>query len=175
MPTTTLTPIAVGSPDEWGLVGANKVDAVQDDDGDTSYVLSGDNGSVQAFTLSAPDWGTPPPGATLEIVSVTARSVAKQHESAGAAYRQQLALGASVVESGNLIVTITYATHQTPLARPGGGDWTAEDVEALVARLYGASAVNRRVRVTLLKVDVAFLWVGGSERPRSSALVQYIW
>lgn len=155
MSTTTLTCDATSTPDDWTLIGVSKPLAVATDDGDTTYIRSEEVDTVQAFTLSTPVFDLPF-GAVASVISVAVRSVAKQHEATGSSYRHQLAIASDVSESSILEVTDTYATATTPLARPGGGDWTVDDLDGLVVRVYAVSAVTRRVRVTLLVVDVEY-------------------
>jgi hypothetical protein len=145
---------ATSSPNAWILAaGANKVAAVLSDDGDSSYIRSGNSTTSQQYTIAAPQWI--PQAATIS--SVTLRATCKRSTNPNIDYQVAAVLGANR-SFGAVQRTAGNAYVQTSdvfTSKPGGGAWTLADLRQLQVLLQNLQAQD--LRCSELDVAVAYV------------------
>ena len=132
--TKLLLPFAIGTNNAWLLEGAaNKLAAVQTSDDATGYIRSNSSNLRQAFKI---DTTFPEKMAFIESVKIKGRCASDSGTAVSNRFRVYIN---GVSTDGALFsATTTWADFDSgALARPGGGDWTEDDL-----RLSGANALE---------------------------------
>lgn len=141
----------VAGTDNWALgAGSDKVSAVAlPHDDDTSYIVSTGSASVQEFS---PQPHSIPAGSRIVSVRVVRRH--KRDGASNGAFSTIIALGGFGTTGGSASSAASYTTATTAaLARPGGGDWTPDNILDVRIRFASTSANHTRITTAYLLVE----------------------
>lgn len=158
--TPAITPDATLTPDSWSLSGAaTKHEAVQTDDGDTSYIYGTANGQQQFFSVPTPSGLQD----HYQISSVTVSAVAKAMGGTNPTIKLSVRVsGVTDTSTSATVSTSSYSTVSRSFnSAPGKLSWNLSDLPNLevgveVGLLNGAT----EIRVTHLYVTVTYSSTG---------------
>ena len=171
MATQTRYPTGIGYTDGWTANTGSKVDAVQSNDGDTTYITR--SGNTQAFTYTAFDINA----SSIEKVSITA---VNKDVTIGTALRGFLRIGGVTYGwPGFATPDGVYEAHSVEwLTNPAAGSaWQEEDVEGTGSnplQQFGVNAyqVGYEVWVTELYITVTYTAAAGGTALATSINMQ---
>ncbi|MEM2759881.1 MAG: hypothetical protein QXN83_00450 [Nitrososphaerales archaeon] len=164
--TSTLNPNAIGNFDQWTLgAGSTKVNAVNSNDGDTTYIATSTNNNRQTFGFE----GANVPSGSI-INSVTVNVIARKTGSPGVTFAivaEKDTPGGDISDGTNNSLTTTYATYsRVMVTNPfSGSAWTVSEVnnwvnsadnKAIKFGVKHTQAQVREARVTQIQVVVDY-------------------